>query len=253
MLQTWSEVFTRAFQDISSGIIAYTPKLFFALFIFILGWIIGAILGKVIEQFIKTIKVDRALREAGLEEILGKAGFALNSGRFLGGLVKWFVIVVFLVPTLQILNLTQVNDFLLTEVLTYLPNVIAAVLILLVAAVIAELMQTIITGSAKAAEISSARFLGTVSKWSIWIFAILAALGQLNVATTFVEALFQGIVIAISLAIGLAFGLGGQEAAARYIESLRKDISNSDKAKEPSSPGGRDSSRESSQEDESVV
>lgn len=224
ILETWGEVFTRAFQDISAGIIAYTPRLFFALFIFVLGWIVGAILGKVIEQFIKTIKVDKALREAGFEEIVSKAGFSLHSGRFLGGLVKWFVIIIFLVPTLQVLDLTQVNDFLLTEVLTYLPNVIAAVLILLVAAVIAEFMQSIVTGSAKAADISSARFLGTVAKWAIWIFAILAALGQLDVATAFVETLFQGIVIALALGFGLSFGLGGQEAASRYIEHLRKDM-----------------------------
>ena len=100
----------------------------------------------------------------------------------------------------------------------------SAVLILLIAALIAEVMQRIVTGSAKAADIASARFLGSVTRWAIWLFAILAALSQLNVAGAFVETLFTGIVIAISLAIGLAFGLGGQEAAARYIEHLRKDI-----------------------------
>lgn len=224
LLETWSQVFTRAFQDISTGIIGYTPKLFVALVIFVLGWMFGAILGRIIAQIIKAIKVDNALREAGLEEVFSKAGFNLDAGKFLGGLVKWFVVIVFLVASLEVLQLKQVTMFLQDVVLTYLPNVIAAVLILLVAAVIAEVVQKIVTGGAKAADLSSARFLGTVARWAIWIFAILAALAQLDVAKAFFQTLFTGIVIAISLALGLAFGLGGQEAAARYIEHLRKDL-----------------------------
>lgn len=232
LLETWSEVFTKAIQDISTGIIGYTPKLFVAIVIFILGWIAGAITGRVVAQIIKAIKVDNALREAGFEEVLNKSGFALDSGKFLGGLVKWFIIIIFLVASLEVLELTQVTLFLQTVVLTYLPNVIAAVLILLVAALLGEFMQNIVTGAAKAADITSAVFLGTVARWSIWVFAILAALGQLNVATDFVQTLFTGIVIAISLAFGLAFGLGGQEAAARYIEKLKKDIPHADRKDE---------------------
>ena len=224
LIQTWTDVFTRALQDIGTEIISYTPKLFVALVIFILGWVFGVILGRIVSQIVKTVKVDNALREAGFEDIFSKAGFSLDSGKFLGGLVKWFIIVIFLVPTLEVLQLNQVNQFLRDDVLTYLPNVIAAVLILLIAALIAEVMQRIVTGSAKAADLTSARFLGSVTRWAIWLFAILAALGQLNVAGAFVETLFTGIVIAVSLALGLAFGLGGQEAAARYIEHLRKDI-----------------------------
>ena len=98
-------------------------------------------------------------------------------------------------------------------------------MVAVLAAVIAEVAQNIVIGAAKAAHMNSARFLGSVAKWSIWIFAILAALNQLSVASAFVQTLFTGIVVALSLAIGLSFGLGGQDAAGRYIEKLRKEIS----------------------------
>ena len=81
-----------------------------------------------------------------------------------------------------------------------------------------------VAGSAKAASLHAAGFLGKVARWSIWIFAILAALAQLNVAAAFVQTLFTGVVIAASLAIGLAFGLGGQSSAARYLEHLQSEI-----------------------------
>ncbi|MCH7598008.1 hypothetical protein IID27_03145 [Patescibacteria group bacterium] len=226
LVQTWTEVFTQSIQDIGAGLIRFIPDLFVALVIFVLGWIVGAVLGRIVSQIIKSIKVDNALRGAGLEEVFNRAGFNLDSGRFLGGLVKWFIIVVFLVASLEVLGLSQVTVFLQTVVLLYLPNVIVAVLILLVAAVIAEVMQNVVVGSAKAAGFSSAHFLGSVTRWSIWIFAVLAALNQLGVATAFVQTIFTGFVVAFSLAIGLAFGLGGQDAAARYIEKVKAEVSN---------------------------
>lgn len=224
ILQTWADVLTRSLYDMWLGIVDFVPNLFVALVIFTVGWVIGAVLGRVVAQIIKSLKVDSALRSAGLEEVFSRAGFDLDSGRFLGGLVKWFIIIVFLVASLDVLKLTQVNVFLQEVVLLYLPQVIVAVLILLVAAVIAEVMQSIVIGGTKAAGMSSAHFLGSVTRWAIWVFAVLAALNQLGVATAFVQTLFTGVVVALSLAIGLSFGLGGQEAAGRYIEKMRSEI-----------------------------
>jgi len=229
LIQTWTEVLTQSFQDIGIGFIEFVPSLFVAFVIFIIGWVVGSVLGRVVGQIIKSLKVDNALRTAGFDEVLSRAGFELNSGGFLGGLVKWFIIIVFLVASLDVIGLTQVNIFLQQVVLLYLPQVIVAVLILLVAAVIADVMQNLVIGGAKAAHMTSAHFLGSVTKWAIWIFAILAALNQLGVATAFVQTLFTGIVVAVSLAVGLAFGLGGQDAAGRYLEKVRGEIAHRSK------------------------
>ncbi|MDP3734975.1 MAG: hypothetical protein Q8R39_00940 [bacterium] len=225
ILESWSTVLTRSFQDLSSGVIKFLPVLVVALVVFIVGWVVGVVLGKAVAQLVRALKVDNALRSAGVEEGLRRAGFALDSGAFVGGLVKWFLIIVFLVAALDVLGLTQVNAFLQQVVLLYLPQVIIAVLILLVAAVIAEAMQNVVVGAAKAASVTHAHFLGSVTRWAIWVFAILTALFQLGVAQPFVQTLFTGVVIALSLAVGLSFGLGGQQAASEYIDKLRKDFS----------------------------
>jgi small-conductance mechanosensitive channel len=224
LVETSTEVLTRSLQDLWLGIVGFVPSLVIAVVIFVIGWVVGAILGRIIAQIVRSLKVDNALRGIGLEDVLNRAGFGLDSGAFLGGLVKWFVVVVFLVAALDVLELTQVNIFLQEVVLLYLPQVIVAVLILLVAAVIAEVMQNVVVGAAKAAEMTSAQFLGRVTKWAIWVFAVLTALSQLGVATTFIQTLFMGVVVALALATGLAFGLGGQQAAADYIQRVRSDI-----------------------------
>lgn len=224
LLETWTQVLTMSFQNLWLGIVAFVPNLIVAIVIFIIGWLIGAGLGRVVAQVIRSLKVDNALKSAGLEDLVHRAGFSLDSGKFLGTLIQWFVIIVFLVASLDVIGLDRVNEFLGSVVLGYLPQVIVAVLILLVAAVLAEVVQGIVAGAARAAEVSSAAFAGNVAKWAIWLFAILAALDHLAVAQSFVQTLFTGIVVAVSIAVGLAFGLGGQHAAASYIEKVRKEI-----------------------------
>lgn len=223
-IQTWASVLTASFQNLWYGVVAYLPNIIVAIIIFVVGWLIGSALGKVVDQIIKSIKLDQALKNTGLTEVVERAGFKLNVGMFLGMLVQWFVIIGFLVASLDVLNLQQVNAFLTSVVLSYLPQVIVAVLFIVVGAILAEAARNVVTGAARAADVQSAGFAGTVAKWAIMIFAILAALDQLQVATAFVQTLFTGIVVAISLALGLAFGLGGQEAAARYIEKMKSDM-----------------------------
>jgi hypothetical protein len=225
LITTWADVLTASFQNLWYGVVATLPNIIVAVIIFVVGWLIGSALGKVVEQVVKSLKLDAALKNTGLNDVVERAGFTMNTGMFLGMLIQWFVIIGFLVASLDVLGLAQVNEFLRDVVLSYVPQVIVAVLFILAGALLAELARDVVMGAARAAEVKSAGFAGSVARYAIWIFAILAALDQLQVATAFVQTLFTGIVVAISLALGLAFGLGGQEAAARYIEKMKSDMS----------------------------
>lgn len=225
LFNTWGEVLTLSFQNLWVGVVGFVPNLLVAIIILILGWLVGALFGRAVWQVFRTLKVDDALRQAGFESFVRRGGINLDSGAFIGGLVKWFVIVIFLVAAFDILGLSQVNFFLQDVVLGYLPRVFVAVLVLLVAGVIGDTTGRVVVTAVKTAGMESAHFTGAVAKWAIWIFAILVALSQLGIAPAFSQTLFTGVVIAISLAFGLSFGLGGQEAAARFIERLRGEMS----------------------------
>ena len=226
LVQTWGDVLVLSFQQLWGGVVVFVPKLIIALVVFIIGWIIAVALGKVVEQIIKALKVDTALKSLGMEEPISRAGMKLDSGAFIGALVRWFFILVFVLAAFDVLGLSQVTEFLRSVVLAYIPQVIVAALILVAAALLAETVNNVVQGSARAAHLPSAGFLGGVAKWSIWIFAILAALFQLGIAGPFVQTIFTAFVAMVALAGGLAFGLGGKEAASRYLEKLRSDISN---------------------------
>jgi hypothetical protein len=225
VVQTWGGMFSESLLNLWYGFVSFVPSLLGAIILFFVGWILGAIIGKAIAQVITALKVDKLFESAGANTFMEKAGLRLNVGGFVGGIVKWFIIVVFLMASLQIIGLTQVNDFLREAVLYYLPKVIVASFVLVIATVIADAMQKLINASAKAVNIRSANMLGSVTKYAIWVFAFIIALSELGIATAFMQILFTGFIAALAIALGLAFGLGGKEAASRTIDHLSDRMS----------------------------
>lgn len=223
-VESWSQALAGSFQGLASGIIAYVPNIVIAIILFVIGWVVGDAVGLWIAKIVRVIKIDKVLEKLDLHVLLQRAGYRLDSGLFLGTLIKWFVILGFLVAALDVLQLQQINIF-LTEVLVYIPRVIIATLILIIAAIVADVLQKIVVASAKAAAVSSAELFGGITKWLIWIFAFVMALEQLGLVGPFLQIFMTGIVATITIAVGLSFGLGGKDAAQNFINRLRGEIS----------------------------
>lgn len=209
-------------QQVWAAVANFVPLLIGAVVVFIIGWIVAVALGKLVEQIVRALKVDSLLQKLEFERPLERAGMRLNSGAFIGGLVKWFLVVAFLLAAVNILGLTQVSAF-LEQVLLYVPNVVVAALILVIAIKVAEVVERLARGSVEAAGMRGA-VVGIVARWAIWIFAVIAALLQLGVATILLQTLITGLVAMLALAFGLAFGLGGRDAAASFIDRLRREL-----------------------------
>jgi hypothetical protein len=224
-LDTWGSVFNLSLQSLWFGFIQFAPRLLVAIVLFIIGWVLASLLAKAFEQVFASLKIDRALASVGIDGVFRKAGMNLNTGHFLGTIVKWFVVLVFLMPSLSLVGLDYIADFLKTDVLGFLPRVVVAALILIIATIIAEGVSKTVMASAKGMSLHSSSMLAAVAKYSIWIFAFIIALGQLGVAEYYMSVLFTGIIAMISLGAGLAFGLGGKEQAGRFLGKLSDEMS----------------------------
>lgn len=219
-INTWGEVFSASLQGLWLGFIQFVPNLIFAIIVFIIGWAVGTLVSKAIAQVFGALKVDKLFQSLGAEEYLSRAGYKLNVGHFIGEVVKWFIVLVFLMTSFEILGLTRVTDFLREVVLGYLPQVIVAALILVAATIISSAVSRLVAGAARASNISSANMLGAIAHYAIWIFAIIIALSELGIAPVFMQTLFSGIIALLAIAGGLAFGLGGKEHASRALDRL---------------------------------
>lgn len=221
---TWSEVFNTSLQSLWFGFMQFTPKLVFAIIFFLLGWFLGSIVVKAVEQVFKSLKIDSLFASVGLDNLLRKAGMNLNTGRFVGEIVRWFVIVVFLLPSLNLVGLYDVSSFLRDDVLGFLPKVIIATFVLIIAAVVSEGFSKAVLASAKSMNLKSAHMLSATTKYVVWVFAFIIALGKIGL-NDYMSVLFTGLVGMLALGGALAFGLGGKEAAGRLISKLGEESS----------------------------
>jgi len=205
--------------------VQFAPKFIIAIVFFIVGWVLGSLIAKALEQVFNALKIDSLFKSIGAAEFFRKAGMTLNTGYFVGQVVKWFVIIVFLLPSLNLVGLNDIASFLQFSVLGFLPRVIVAAFILIIATIVADGLSAAVVASAKSMNLHSAHMLGTVVKYAVWVFAFIIALGQLGVAEYYMSVLFTGIIAMLALGGALAFGLGGKEAAAHFIAKLGDEVS----------------------------
>jgi hypothetical protein len=218
-----SDIVRSSLTTLWSGVAGFIPRLVAALVVFLVGWLIAALLGKVAFHLVRVLHVDSALTKVGFRRAWERSGFKLDSAVFFYELVKWFFIIVFLMASTNILELQQVTEFLRTVVF-YLPNVIVAVVVLLIGILVANFLENLVRASVRAAGLISGNFLGLLTKWAVFVFALLVALSQLRVADDIIRIVVVGAVAAGSLAVGLAFGLGGVKHADSLIGNLKKKI-----------------------------
>ena len=222
---TWGDVFQQSLQGLWWSFIQFAPKLIIAVVLFVIGWVLGNLVARAFEQVFTALKIDKLFQSVGVDNLFRRAGMNLNSGYFVGQLAKWFVIIVFLLPSLNLVGLDSIAMFLRDDVLGFLPRVIVAAFILIIATVVSEgLSKTVVAGS-KGMGLSSANLLGTVAKYAVWVFAFIVALGQLGVAEYYMSVLFAGIIAMISIGGALAFGLGGKDVAARFLSKVGEEMS----------------------------
>lgn len=223
MIKNWSNITIEALQNAWQGFLLFLPKLIGAIIVFVIGWFVSIGIGKLISEILKRLRIDRVFEKTGWKEALEKAELKINVSEFVGEIFKWILVIVFLLASVEILGLVEFAEF-LRRIVWWLPNLIVAVAIFIVAIIVAEILEKITKVSVKKMEISHVGFLSSVVKLAIYVFAGLAILSQLGVTPIIINALIFGLIGTLTLALGLAFGLGGKDAAAKLIEQLRKKI-----------------------------
>jgi hypothetical protein len=225
VVQSWTDVVVGSLQNLWWGVVNYLPNLIGALVVLIIGLIVAAGLGALVEKILEAVRLDTFLEKIGMKPIFDRAGLKLRAAYFFGKLVYWFIIIAFLVAITDSLQLYALSAF-LGSVLNYLPNVIAAVLIMLAAFVVAHFLRKLVTASVMSAKLHSGPFLGIVTYWTVAMFGVLTALAQLNIASAIIQTIVTGFIAMLALAGGLAFGLGGKDYASHLLNKLKDRTEN---------------------------
>ena len=196
------------------------PSVIGALLLIIIGWIIAGIVGGVVARFLRAVRVNDLAQRSGITGFLQRAKLKADPAGIIGGLVKWYVRLVFVLLAANAVGLTAVSGV-VTQILAFIPNLLVAILFLGAFSWLASIAKDLVTGAAESANIPNANALGTLTFATVLGFGIVAAANQIGIAATLINTLFMGIVGALALAFGLAFGLGGRDHASAMLAEWR--------------------------------
>ena len=223
MITDWYSVTIQALLNLWQGVVDFVPRFIGALIIFFIGWFIALGVQKLVVEVLKAVRFNQLFEKGGMKGALEKADVKVNASAFFGAIIKWILVLVFLLASVEVLGFVQFAEF-LRGVIDYLPNVVIAVLMLAAAVIISDITEKIVRVAVEGAKVGYGNLAGAIVRWSIWTFAILAILFQLQVVPELIQTLLTGIVALIVIAGGLAFGLGGKDVAADILNNIRKRI-----------------------------
>lgn len=193
------------------------PRLLGFIIIVVLGWLVSSLVARAITAILHGVKFNE------LAERIGIAGFVRKMGDsdpsvVLGGAVKWLIRVIVLLVAFDALGLTAVSE-LLRQLLLWLPNLVVALIILVLAGIGARTLGNIVRGASAEAGFENPETLANVARSAVWVLAVIIAVNQVGIAANIINIIVTGAIGAVSLAAGLAFGLGGRELAGSVLEN----------------------------------
>lgn len=222
-VSTTASTVATSLQSLYGKLASFLPQLVGAIIILIIGWLIAAGLGALVTRVLRMIKIDELAQRFGIEKFNTRVGKKVSISAVFGWLVKWFFLIATFVAAANALQLTQVSDFLYNEVFPYFGNVVIASVILVIGFIVANFLHEIVADALRVTNFTATATVANIARWAILIFAFIAALSQLKIASSFMQDLFRAIVYMLALAGGLAFGLGGRDAAKTWLDSFSKN------------------------------
>lgn len=196
------------------------PGLLAAILIIILGYAVAYLIGHGLKLLLQKLGVNRAVEKSELTRAVGPT----NVSAVIGEITKWYIFIIFLGVAADLLQLGSLSD-LLNEFVLWLPNVIAAIIVLFVGIALAYYIEMKVLENTK---MKGMRAVAGITKVVMIILAVLVALEQIGVTVSILENTFLIIIgaigLGIALALGIGLGLGLRESSKKIIEDVRKNF-----------------------------
>ena len=195
------------------------PRLLGCIAVLIVGWVLSSLLARGVAAMLHAIKFNELARRSGFADFVRNMGVRQDASWFIAGIAKWFVRLMTLVVAFDLLGLPAVSGV-FQQLLLWLPNLLVALVVLVIGGLAAKALARLVRGTTAEGGFSNPDVLAAVTKVSVWAFTIVVAVNQVGIATELINTLLIGVVGAVALASGLAFGLGGRDRAAEILDRL---------------------------------
>lgn len=215
-LTAWQSALLESWQQVWSSFLGILPSILGAVIIFSIGLVLAYWIKKLVTEILKAVKLDKLSASLGIETFLKKAEIKIGLTGIVGLFCEWLIILIFFLAAVDILGLSSVSQV-LTQVVSYIPNIIAAALILGAGYFIAGVVENIVRSSLSTVDTKAAKPVGKLSRWILLVVAFFASIDQLQIAQGLISTFFQGLTYTIVLAVGLSVGLGAKDLVSKVL------------------------------------
>jgi len=222
-INAWQNALTAVWIGTLGQTFAFLPNIIGALLVFVLGILLGDWVRTLTIKTLQMIKLESMIQDSKIKAFLLKAEVTQKIEEVIGSILKWIIVLTFFVAATNILGLTTVSD-LLVGILSYIPNVLSAVIVLSIGTLLAGLVEGLVKGALASVDLKTARLMGKVASYTVVTIAILAAFSELKIAESFINILFIGFVSMLALGFGLAIGLGAKDVIGQALSDWYKDL-----------------------------
>jgi len=197
----------------------FLVNLLLVLIILVIGWLVSKFIKTAITSVLRALRLDDLSDRIELDALLAKGGIKSSLSELIGVIFYWLSLLVTFIVALNTVGLTFAPKM-LDGIVGYIPNIIAAIFILVLAMFVATLLRNIIQTTANNAGVAKANLLAKIVEVAVIVFAVIIALEQLNIASKIIELTVSILLGSLGLAVALAFGLGCKEIAGKALGDL---------------------------------
>ena len=216
-VRDWGQALMTSLTNALALFFAAIPRVIGFAIILIVGWFIASLLARGVAALLRAVHFNELAQRSGFAGFVQNMGVRRDPAGVMADIAKWFVRLITLVVAFDTLGLPAVSGV-LQQLLLWLPNLIVALAVLVIGGLAAGALSRLVRGATAQAGFANPDTLATVAKFAVWAFAIVVAVNQLGIATNLINTLVIGVIGAIALASGLAFGLGGRDRAAAVLD-----------------------------------
>lgn len=198
---------------------AQIPNIAAALLLLLVGLFMARAVRTLAERLLTGAKLDDATARVGINEILARLGLGKSPTYILSFLIYWFILFVFIVSAANAVNMTVISD-LLERFVLFLPQLVAALLILFAGLLFGRFLAGVVANAAGANNVRGGQLIADAAYVITLIFAGMTALEELGLKLALLTSALQILLGSAGLAAAIAFGLGGRKAAADVIQDL---------------------------------
>ena len=206
-------------QDIAQNLLAVVPNILKALLVLLVGWIIARLVAGIVRRVLSKIGIDKLAEKLNEIDLISKSSFTFVPSSFLAKLLYYIILLVFIMAAAEVLGMAEVSKM-VSNIVNYIPQLISAGIVMVFGLLLADFVKNMVLTACKSLGVPSAGIIAGFVFWFVFLIAIVSALSQAGIETSFITIAISTVIGGIVFAFAIGYGLASKGLMANFLASF---------------------------------